>query len=222
MGMDLFDYQGRIHLIVVYYYYRWIEVKRLHRQTSEYVIGVLKELFAMHGIPDIAISDNGPQLASAAFKNFSEKYAFIHYTSSPGYAPANGEAERAVRIVKELLKKNQDLSLALMSYRSTLLHNGLLSPSELLMGRRLKTQLPVLPSTLQPKVMSSNLGAVKAKMELYRSTKEETFNSRLRARDLTFFQAVNTVWVRDQRKSGEILSSTQYPRSYLVKTDSQL
>ena len=68
-------------------------------------------------------------------------------TSSPRYPRANREVERAVRTVKGLLKKNKDPYLALLTYRSTPLQTGL-SPSELLMGRRLQTQLPVLAKTL--------------------------------------------------------------------------
>ena len=216
--MDHFDSRGKTYLIVVDYNSRWIEIKRLQNQTSDHVINILKELFATHGIPDIVISDNGPQYASESFQKFARNYGFIHATSSPRYAQANGESERAVRTVKELLKKNQDPYLALLSYRSTPLLNGL-SPSELLMGRRLKTQLPVLPSTLKPRSTTSELERVKVKEELYRTKQEKTFNKRHRARDLTPWKAGDAVWVKDQSKEGRILSPTQYPRSYLVKTD---
>ncbi len=101
IGMDLFDSQGKTYLIVVDYYSRWIEIKRLQNHTSDHVINILKELFATHGIPDIVISDNGPQYASESFQKFARDYGFIHATSSPRYAQANGESERAVRTVKE-------------------------------------------------------------------------------------------------------------------------
>ncbi|XP_030846949.1 uncharacterized protein K02A2.6-like [Strongylocentrotus purpuratus] len=115
LGMDLFEYQGKMFLIVEDYYSRWIEVKRLHGHTSEAVIKSLKEIFAVHGIPDVVISDNGPQFANETFQKFAEKYRFVHTTSSPRYPQANGEAERGVRTVKALLKKNDDIDLALLS-----------------------------------------------------------------------------------------------------------
>ena len=59
-------------------------------------------------------------------------------TSSSRYPQANGEAERAIRTVKSLLKKNSDRYSAIMSYHTAPLQNGL-SPSEFLMGRRLCT-----------------------------------------------------------------------------------
>ena len=218
LGMDLFDFQGKIYLLVVDYYSRWLEIKRLHSQTSDYVMNILKELFATHGIPEIVISDNGPQYASEAFRKFAKTYGFIHSTSSPRYPQANGEAERAVRTAKEILKKNQDPYLALLSYHSTPLQNGL-SPSQLLMGRQLKTQLPVLPATLKPKDLTFELERVVSKEKSYRRAQETNFNRRHRARELPTFDSVDAVWVKDQSKQGEILSSTQYPRSYLVKTD---
>ena len=68
-------------------------------------------------------------------------------TISPRYPRTNGEVERAVRTVKGLLKKHDDPYLALFTYRSTPMQTDL-SPTELLMGRRLWTHLPVLAKTL--------------------------------------------------------------------------
>ena len=122
----------------------------LTTQTAKSVITAAKERFSTHGIPDIVISDNGPCFSTVSFQEFAAKYGFLHTTSSPRYPLANGEVERAVRTVKGLLKKNDDPYLALLSYRATPPQTGL-SPSELLLGRRLRTQLPVLAKTLAPR-----------------------------------------------------------------------
>uniref|UniRef100_A0A8C9YN86 Integrase catalytic domain-containing protein n=1 Tax=Sander lucioperca TaxID=283035 RepID=A0A8C9YN86_SANLU len=76
-------------------------------------------------------------------------YGFRHVTSSPRFAQSNGEAERHVQTVKRLLKKAKDPYLALWAYRATPLANGY-SPAQLLMGRRLRTPDPQLPSLLIP------------------------------------------------------------------------
>ena len=96
LAADLFELAGKVYLIVVDYYSRWFEIRRLNDQSSSRVISVLKELFSTHGIPDIIASDNGPQFSSDAFCLFTTEYDFIHVTSSPKYPRVNGEVERAV------------------------------------------------------------------------------------------------------------------------------
>ena len=100
--MDLFDYGGRTYLITVGYYSRWIEIKRLKAQTAESVVTASKELYATHGIPDKAISNNGPCFSVEPFQEFAANYRFVHLTSSPKYPEASGEVERAVRTAKGL------------------------------------------------------------------------------------------------------------------------
>ena len=94
-------------------------------------------------------SDNGPQFSSNAFAQFAEEYAFTHITTSPRYSQANWEVERAVQTVKHLLKKAQDPYRALLAYRATPLESGL-CPAELLMGRKICTQVPTVPAQLIP------------------------------------------------------------------------
>ncbi|CAB3262453.1 unnamed protein product [Arctia plantaginis] len=75
----------------------------------------------------------------------------LDITSSPYYSQSNGLAENAVKIAKHLIKKNEDnIDKALLEYRSTPLENGF-SPAELLMGRKLRTFLPILPRELTKK-----------------------------------------------------------------------
>ena len=106
-------------------------------------------MFARHRIPEQLISDNGPQFSSTSFSKFDEDYGFIHILTSPRYPQANGEVERAVQTVKNLLKKTPDPYKALMAYRATPLESGL-SSAELLMGRKIRTRIPTSPSNLKP------------------------------------------------------------------------
>ena len=139
-------------------------------------------------------------------------------TSSPKYPRANGEVERAVRTVKALLRKNEDPYPALLAYRSTPLQNGF-SPSELLMGRRLRTKVPAMPSVLKPNVQDTDRQRVQLREDEYRSKQQIYHDKRHRARALPPLTTGEQVWVRDQNREGQILGAAKQPRSYLVKTE---
>ena len=124
---------------------------KLATTTCGNIVCHLKSIFARHGIPEEVISDNGPQYIGEPFIKFSKEYGFVHTTSSPKHRQGNGEAERGVKTVKSLLEKSTDPYLALLSYRSTPLRNGY-SPAELLMGRQLRTNVPLVLDKLKPSV----------------------------------------------------------------------
>ena len=155
VGTDLFVWNQATYVLVIDYYSRYIEIAKLTSLTSEGVITHLKSIFARHGIPHTVVSDNGPQYSSSSFATFADQYGFCHITSSPRYPQANGEAERAVQTVKNLLKKSTDPYLALLSYRSTPIKLGY-SPAELLMSRRLRTTVPVSQKLLEPRAKKTD------------------------------------------------------------------
>ena len=152
VGTDLFEFNKSHYVLVVDYYSRWFEIRYLSMTTTQATGRALKSIFSTHGIPDIVVSDNGPQYSLECFQKFAASYGFTHTTSSPMHPQSNGEAERAVQTAKNILRKNEDPSLGLMAYRSTPLQNGL-SPSQLLMGRKLRTTLPTVPSNLDHTVL---------------------------------------------------------------------
>ena len=218
VATDLYDFQGRKYIIVVDYYSRWFDIKELSDETSHSVIKALREVFATHGIPDVIMSDNGPQYSAETFRQFAEAYHFTHVTSSPKYPQANGEVERAIRTAKSMLRKNEDIFSALLTHRSTPLQNGY-SPSELLMGRRLQTQLPTLSIHLYPKVQIKDRQLVEEKESLYRLNQQRNFNRRHRAKELPTLELGGRVWIRDQDRYGLVTGKTEKPRSYLVTTE---
>lgn len=153
IAMDLFFLEGKWWLIVTDYFSRYPELVPLNNLTSSAVINHCKSIFARHGIPEIVVSDNGPQFSrafGAEFSKFATEYNFQHVTSSPHYHQSNGMAESAVKLIKGSLKKTADTYKTLLAYRTSLLKNGY-SPTELLMGRRLRTALPTSSESLQPR-----------------------------------------------------------------------
>ena len=131
------------------YYSRHLEIMYLSGGTSSLVIAKLKSMFARWGIPQEAVSDNGPQFSLESFVHFAQSYGFKHTTLSPYYPPSNGLAESAVKIGKNILCQ-QDPCLALMVYRSTTLRSTGYSQSEIMSNRQIGTTLPTLPMNIQP------------------------------------------------------------------------
>ena len=214
VAMDLFEWKGRSYLLVIDYYSRFVEIALLSSTTSPAVVNRIKSIFARYGIPESVMSDNGPQFASEAFQQFAREYQFLHVTSSPGFPQANGEAERAVQTIKFLLEKNDDPHMALLSYRATPLHNGY-SPAELLMGRKLRTTVPIIPEQLKPKL--PDLAALKDTEQRARNKMKQDHDTHHRVRSLSVLSPGTKVWVPDQRLYGTIVASPR-PRSYLVET----
>ena len=149
VGVDLCFKNGSNFLVAVDYFSRWIEIIHLPDTASSYVIGKLKNLFAKFGIPEVVVSDNGPQFSSSSFCQFGQEYGFQHYTSDPHFPQENGCAERAVQTAKRILSQD-DVFLSSMAYRATPLDTTGYSPAQLLMGRQIRTRLPMIKSKLLP------------------------------------------------------------------------
>eukprot|EP00106_Octopus_bimaculoides_P018109 XP_014785551.1 PREDICTED: uncharacterized protein K02A2.6-like [Octopus bimaculoides] len=95
---------GYYYLLVVDSYTKRPETTRYKRPTSYTVINFLHELFAIFGVPDINVSDNGTQFVSCEFKRFCEIHV-ITKTIAPYHPRSNGRAERFVDTFNRALKK---------------------------------------------------------------------------------------------------------------------
>ena len=140
---DIFAFEGEHYLLLVDYYSKFIEATKLKDLTSLETIEVLKEHFSRHGIPARLVIDCGSQYTSKEFEIFAKSYSFEHALVSPKYPKANEEAEAAVKTVTSLWRKNRDKRKALLEYRACPLPGVDLSSSQLSVGRRLRTTLPM-------------------------------------------------------------------------------
>ncbi|UYV69327.1 K02A2.6-like, partial [Cordylochernes scorpioides] len=216
IGMDLFKFENKWYLVVIDYYSRFPEMIQLDRLTASVVVRSCKSIFARHGIPETVVSDNGTQFGAAReFADFARQYGFTHVTSSPRFPQSNGMAEAGVKIAKLILKKNQDPSLGLLEYRSTPLENGY-SPAELLMGRKLRTTLPIAPENLNPKLVDSQ--TLKRKEGRRRKDMKSRYDRRCGATDMEELSEGDTVWITDMRTWGIVKKKASTPRSYMVDT----
>ena len=148
VGTDLLQFDGRQYLITIDYYSSFLKTT-----DSRTVINKLKMQFSCHGIPEIVISDNGPQYDSADFAKFAKDWHFQHITSSPHNPQSNGKAESAVKICENIMKKAAlgkfDPYLALLDYHNTPTGIGS-SPAQRLFSRRTCNLLPLTPRLLEP------------------------------------------------------------------------
>lgn len=100
-----------------------------------------------------------------------------------------------------------------MAYRASPLANGY-SPTELLMGRKIRTTVLVIPSHINPN--GADLGKVKIREQTYRLKQKQNYNKRHRAHDMPSLQP----GVKDMQQRGTVLSTAGTPRSYIVETSS--
>ncbi|XP_058032586.1 uncharacterized protein K02A2.6-like [Ahaetulla prasina] len=106
-------FMGQTFLILVDAYSNWVEIGITPSPTSGAVIRILDGLFATHGLPDVIVTDNGPQFTSAPFRQFLAMRGIRHAPAAPFHPAGNGRAERAVRSAKEALGRLRRLRTTL-------------------------------------------------------------------------------------------------------------
>ena len=111
-------------------------------------------MFATRGLPATLVSDNGSNFTSSEFQEFMKRNGIKHIKVAPYHPASNGLAERAVHIFKEGYEKMEGgsvqtkLSRFLLSYHTTPHSTTGVLLAELLMKRRLHTQLHQLVPNL--------------------------------------------------------------------------
>lgn len=219
VGIDFMDFQGHKYLVCIDYFSKYIELALMQRTTAQSVIKELKSIFSRHGIPSILVSDNGPPFGAIEFQNFMKAWDIEHVTSSPNYPQSNGQVERAVQTLKNMLIKSShassDIYLTLLQYRNTAT-NSLASPSQLLMSRKLRTVIPTKTEQLKPKVPKPQM------YHKYMQNKAKSFKTKgknlspLHTNDVVIFKLLPS----DKKWSkGVIIKVGPEPRSYVISSN---
>jgi len=70
--MDIFKFQGHNYLVVVDFFSHFPELRLIKGKTAKYVIGALRSIFAVHGVPVEVIADS-MLFGSKAMRHFSQE-----------------------------------------------------------------------------------------------------------------------------------------------------
>ena len=221
LAADLFTLQSKDYIVLVDYYSDFVEVSPLNATTSTAIIKFLRIQFSRHGIPDVLVTDNGPQFTSTEFAEFSKQWEFQHVTSSPYHPKSNGKAESSVKVVKSLFKKalkdNKDPWLSLLDYRNTPTAGIQSSPVQRLMSRRTKTLVPIATNLLYPEVPEGVTDKIYQKRQKAKSYHDRNVKV---SPDLDIGQEVRIAPIHRGKTwdAGTCLQKLS-DRSYLVETD---
>ena len=149
---------GKMLLVLVDAYSKWLEVKAVSSATSAVTIEQHRSIFATHGLPEILVTDNGSNFTSTEFQEFTQRNGIKHVKTSPYHPSSNGLAERSVQTLKEALKKcasddiERNISRFLFQNRITPHSTTGIAPAELLLGRIPRSHLDLLKPSLEARV----------------------------------------------------------------------
>nr|XP_022910170.1 uncharacterized protein LOC111421258 [Onthophagus taurus] len=146
-----------------------------------------------HGIPIEMRTDNGRQFDSYEFRKFAKRYGFKWTSSSPEYQQANGQAESAVKLIKKILKTNDDISL--------------------------RDPLPRIEAKLKPKL--PNHAIIRQKLKTEKEEQKRNYDKRHRVRENTNLEPGDRVWIINKKRYGIIKEIANEPRSYIVQTEKE-
>ena len=197
-----------------------MEIVKLTSTYSGAVIAHLKTIFTRFGIPEVMVSDNGPQFACSETKTFAVSYNFEHITSSPRYPQGNDcLAERAVPIMKKMLTAKDDVDLCLLTTPMPWCRH---SPAELLMGCQLRIQVPQVQEQFIPEwSFPRNLRKQHKVYKVYKEKQANYFDVSHGVREWSDMDVGSEVWVTNSDDKGEpirgvVSSQAETPRSYVV------
>ncbi|CAM1298625.1 Uncharacterised protein at_DN2364 [Pycnogonum litorale] len=149
-------WQGKMILVIIDAKTKWIDAYITNSTATNTTTEHLRQS-STHGIPKQIVCDNAAYFTSDEFKRFTGKNNIKHTLIPAYHAASNGLAERAVKTIKNGLKRMSSgtlrtkLSRFLFSYRTTTDSTTCVSPAEALMNRRLRT----LFDDIRPNLSSS-------------------------------------------------------------------
>lgn len=146
-------------------------------------------VFALFGIPDVVKTDNGPPFNGSEFKEFANHLGFKHRKITLLWPQANGEAERFMKTIGKAIRAahsehrscKQELYNFLRNCRATSNSTTNATPTELLLGRKLKTRVPeITPPAVNKKVFQDNVWKRKVQIKQYADEKRKATQHKIK------------------------------------------
>ena len=97
-------------MVVVDAYSNFPEIIKMTTTTAIATINTLPDIFSPYGLPEIMVSDNGPQFIASEFQQFCRNNGIMYRTSAAYKPSTNGQTERVVQIVKSAIVQAQPLN----------------------------------------------------------------------------------------------------------------
>ena len=147
-------------LISVDAHSKWPEVVEMSNTSAQKTIDELRKLFAVYGLPEQIVTDNGPQFTANEFIHFLKENSVKHIRCFPYHPSSNDAAKRFVRTFKQAMKSGHSdgrslqhrLDNFLLTYKITSHATTNEAPSILFQGRSLRTRLDLIIPNLQKTV----------------------------------------------------------------------
>ena len=151
---------GKYSLVLIYQRSRYPIVALTTSTDATSLIKVLENVFAQYGLPDRAITDNGPPFLSTIVQNYLKSNRFYHQKITPRWPRANGEVERFMEPLSKIIKDayiertdwENSVHQFLYSYRNTPHPVTQVPPAELMFSRKLRYTIPDISSKTEKNV----------------------------------------------------------------------
>ena len=152
---------GEYLLVVIDRYSRFPEVEIVSSTKASVIIPKLDKIFAVHGVPAIVRSDNGPPFNGADYSRYLQALGIKVEWSTPKWPQWNALVERFMQPLGKALKTakldgrpwRQELQRFLLYYRTTPHSTTGVPPAELLFNRTVRGKLPVLKKRIVVRVL---------------------------------------------------------------------
>nr|KYP52107.1 Uncharacterized protein K02A2.6 [Cajanus cajan] len=136
--------QLKFLIVAVDYFSKWIEAEPVATISAEKVRAFLwKNVVCRYGVPQVLVSDNGTQFASARVRDFCGQVGIGMIFTSVEHPQSNGQAESANKVILSGLKKRvqdsgaswvEELPRVLWSYHTTVHSSAQDTPFNLVYG----------------------------------------------------------------------------------------